>query len=682
MTYVSGNIARTSNLLLSQIGIGNIGRTNLSLFRSTTQLSTGRAILRPSDDIVKTAAIIELDERLERSAQTRKNLDFAEAQVNALDNGLSQVADLLEQARSIALTQISEGSDADERSAQSVVVQSILDSMFSVTNQEGVSGFIFGGSTPGRQPIEEMLGSYRMRSSRTNLRPDTPGLGAVPITIGTPEAVRGLRGEVLGKVDLQPQLTDDTRLADLQGGRGLGVASGSVSFSFDGGAPRQVDLTQADTIGDVIDAIEAEIREFETDSGQTVLGPGGVAISGTSIAIDSPFGALTFSDVSGGVVARDLGLVETAEADFDPVRSVGADLAPKVTTSTRVDQLAAVGTALGAIRISNNGQSVDVDLAGAETIGEIKSRIESAGLGVSVRVNDDGTGIDIVNEVAAGSAQALSISEIDGNNGTAEALGIRTFSASTRASDLNFGRGVRVADGHPDPQYNRDFVITVDDAAGTPLEISIDLTPADLTTMGNIRDVINQQINAQLTAAGRPATDLEVTIEPTTNGLVFSQDPAITAGAGGPLEITRRNNSLAAIDLGITGGTWNAATSTYEGTDTAKVRVESVFTHLLDLRTALENDDDFGMQLAVESLEDAIDEVTKSRALVGGYAQRIEKQITRQEDRQVLDEQVRTTLRDVDFAQAASEYSLLQVQLQAGLQTAAISGQLTLLNYL
>jgi flagellin-like hook-associated protein FlgL len=307
MTYVSGNIARTSNLLLSQIGIGNIGRTNLSLFRSTTQLSTGRAILRPSDDIVKTAAIIELDERLERSAQTRKNLDFAEAQVNALDNGLSQVADLLEQARSIALTQISEGSDADERSAQSVVVQSILDSMFSVTNQEGVSGFIFGGSTPGRQPIEEMLGSYRMRSSRTNLRPDTPGLGAVPITIGTPEAVRGLRGEVLGKVDLQPQLTDDTRLADLQGGRGLGVASGSVSFSFDGGAPRQVDLTQADTIGDVIDAIEAEIREFETDSGQTVLGPGGVAISGTSIAIDSPFGALTFSDVSGGVVARTSG---------------------------------------------------------------------------------------------------------------------------------------------------------------------------------------------------------------------------------------------------------------------------------------------------------------------------------------------------------------------------------------
>ena len=225
-------------------------------------------------------------------------------------------------------------------------------------------------------------------------------------------------------------------------------------------------------------------------------------------------------------------------------------------------------------------------------------------------------------------------------------------------------------------------MLTVDDAAGTPLEIPIDLTPSDVTTIGNIADVINQQIDAALTAAGRATTDLRVDIESTTNGLVFVQDPAITAGSGDALQIARKNNSLAAIDLGITDGTWDDATSRWVGTDKAQVRVESVFTHLIDLRTSLENNDEFGMQLAVESLEDAIDEVTKTRALVGGYAKRIEGQITRQEDRQVLDEQVRTTLRDVDFAQAASEYSLLQVQLQAGLQTAAISGQLTLLNFL
>jgi len=301
---------------------------------------------------------------------------------------------------------------------------------------------------------------------------------------------------------------------------------------------------------------------------------------------------------------------------------------------------------------------------------------------VSVRINTDGTGIDIINEVAAGSSQALSISEVSGNNDTAALLGIRTFSAATRASDLNFGKGVRVADGHPEARFNTDFVLTIDDAAGTPLEISIDLSPADTTTIGNIASVINAQINTALTAAGRPTTDLRVDIESTTNGLVFVQDPAITAGSGDALAIERRNNSLAAIDLGLMDGTWDAATNRYVGTDKSQVRVESVFTHLIDLRTALENDDDFGMQLAIESLESALDEVTTTRALVGGYARRIGDQIIRQEDRTVLDEQVRTNLRDVDFTQAASEFSLLQVQLQAGLQTVAISGQLTLLNFL
>ena len=682
MSFISGNIARAPNLLLSRIGINNIGRTNVSLFRSSTRLSTGLSLLRPSDDIVKAAAITTLDDRLERSAQTRKNLQFAESQINALDGGLAEVTDLLQQAKSIALTQISEGASADERQAESIVIQSLINSMFNVANKSGVAGYVFGGATPGRQPVNGFHGSYRISTGNSGLLPDTPGLGQVPITVRSPEAVRGVPGVVLGKVDLQPQLTADTRLDDLRGGRQLGVTSGSLEYSFGGGASQQIDLTGADTVGDVIDAIEASLLQYETDNEVDILGPGGVAVSGTSIAIDSPFGNLVFADVSGGVVAQDLGLVTSATATFGPARAAGGGLSPKVTTTTRVDQLGAVGSSLGSILIRNNGQSAEVDLSGAETVGEIRSRIEAAGLGVRVRINDDGDGIDVINEVAGGSSRALSISEVDGNNNTAGMLGIRTFSGQTRIDDLNFGRGVGVASGHSDSHFNVDFVLTVDDAAGTPLEIEIDLSPGDLTTIGNVVSVMESQIDAALTAAGRPTSDLDVSIGTTDNGIVFTQDPSITAGAGGPLEVERRNNSLAAINLGLLDGSWDATASRFVGTDKAEVRVDSVFTHLTDLREALENNDDFGMELAVNALDDVLDDVTKTRALVGGYSRRISQQKTRQEDREVLDEQVRSQLRDVDFAQAASEFSLLQVQLQAGLQTAAISGQLTLLNFL
>jgi flagellin-like hook-associated protein FlgL len=682
MSYFPSGIARAPSFLLSKISTSSLGRTNLAMFRTTSELSTGRSLLRPSDDLVKAAAVAELDDRLERSAQVRKNLEFAQASVNGLDSGLSEVTDLLEQAKGIALSQISEGSDADERSAQAVVIQSIIDSMFGVSNRKGVSGYVFGGATPGRQPVDSMLGSFRIGTGSGGLLPDTAGLGQVPITIRSPEAVRGIPGVVLGKVDLEPQLTEETRLDDLRGGRRLGITAGQMEYSFAGGPTQTIDLSNTDTIGDVIDAIEASLLQYEEDNDVEVLGPGGIAVSGTSIAIDSPFGNLVFADVEGGVVAKDLGLVTDASSLFGPARASGADLAPRVTTSTRVDQLGAVGASLGAIRVTNNGQTAEIDLAGAETIGEIKSRIEGAGLGLRVRVNADGDGIDIINEVAGGSARALSIAEVDGNNNTAAMLGIKTFAAQSRVSDLNHGRGVSIANGHTDPHFNVDFVITVDDAAGVPLDIKIDLSPEDLTTVGNVVEVMQDQIDAALTAAGRPTTDLRVSIGTTDNGIVLTQSAAITAGAGGPLEVTRRNNSLAAIDLGLVDGTWDATESRWVGSDRGKVRVDSVFTHLIDLRESLEGNDEFGMQLATESLDVILDDVTQTRALVGGYAKRIERQMTRQEDREVLDEQVRSTLRDVDFAKAATEFSLLQVQLQAGLQTAALQGQLTLLNFL
>lgn len=682
MAFISGSIARAPNLLLSRIGINNIARTNLSLFNSSRRLSTGVSLLRPSDDIVRAAAVTTLNDRLDRSAQTRKNLQFAQSQVDALDSGLAEVTDLLQQAKGIGLTQISEGADAGERASQAVVINTLINSMYGVVNRQGVAGYVFGGTTPGRQPVDEFLGSYLFRTGSDGLKPDTRGIGQVPITVRSPKAVSGIPGVVLGKVDLQPQLTADTRLEDLRGGRRLGITSGTLEYTFDGGEVQSIDLTNADTVGDVIDAINASLLAYEDANDVSVLGSGGVSISGTSISIDSPNGDLVFADVSGGVVAQDLGLVTTSTATFGPARSAGADLSPKVTMSTPIDKLDALGSSLGTILIRNNGQSAQIDLSGAETVGDIKSLIESAGLGVRVRINADGDGIDVINEVAGGSSRALSISEVSGNNDTASMLGIRTFSSETRIDDLNFGRGVEVVSGNSDPHFNVDFVITVDDAAGTPLDIEIDLSPGDMTTIGNVVSVMESQIDAALTAAGRPTSDLDVSIGTTDNGIVLTQDASITAGSGGPLEITRRNNSLAAIQLGLTDGAWDSASNAFVGADKAEVRVDSVFTHLIDLKEALENNDDFGMQLAVNDLDEVLDDVTKTRALVGGYAQRIERQKARQEDREVLDQQIRSKLRDVDFAQAASEFSLLQVQLQAGLQTTAISGQLTLLNFL
>jgi flagellin-like hook-associated protein FlgL len=60
----------------------------------------------------------------------------------------------------------------------------------------------------------------------------------------------------------------------------------------------------------------------------------------------------------------------------------------------------------------------------------------------------------------------------------------------------------------------------------------------------------------------------------------------------------------------------------------------------------------------------------------------VDEEVIRQEDRQILDETIRSSLRDVDYAAASTRFAQLQLQLQAGLSVAAQSQQLTLLNFL
>jgi flagellin-like hook-associated protein FlgL len=672
-SFVPG-LNRVPDLLIRQTSLSSITRVNASLFTVQNKLSTGLDLTRPSEDPVRAAAIAELDENLERSAQRMRNLEVSEGALNVLDTALGEATNLAQEARSLALAQLSAGSSTDERRAQATVVNSMIDSLLRISNRESLVGYIFGGTEPGREPIEEFNGAYRFVGGiGSGLTPDLSTGRSIPVTLGAANAVGAVSGRVQGAVDLQPALTDDTRLDDLRGARNLGIGEGSIEIEIGAAVPLSVDLSGAETIGDVTDLIAAAIIDYETLNGVSILGPNGVGLDGGSITVDA-LQPVEFSDVPGSTAATDLGLVGTPTGRFDPLNASGVDLRPALTLRTPVNALRGLAAPLGSITVSNNGVSRDIDLSGAESVGEIKSLIESANLGVRVSVNDDGTGINIISELSTASDRALSISETGGGTLTATALGIRSFARETRIEDMNFGRGVEVLSENADPALDVDFEIELGDG----FTIAIDLNPADMTTIGSVIDTVNEQIDAALTAAGRPTTDASVGLADGANGLVVNQDGAIT----GAVTINQRNNSPAAIQLGLTGGSWDAGSNRWQGEDTATVRVESLFTHLIDLRNALEGDDTFGMSLAADGVNDSARRLTQSRALVGGFAQRVSNEQTREQERNAVDTQVRGGLRDADFAEAATEFAQLQTQLEASLRVAGLSGQLNLLSFL
>ncbi|HEX8878295.1 MAG TPA: flagellin [Phycisphaerales bacterium] len=681
MTYIPANVARVPNLLRTNLSLGNISRTQLSLLDVQNQLSTGKEISRPSDDPVRYAGIQVLARRQAQSAQVQRNLSNAAASLGVLDNALSEVNDVALQAKQIALSQVNSISTSSERASQAVIVNQLINGLVKTANREGVSGYVFGGSSPGTPPLQQINGGYQFMAQGNGLLADLGYADTVPITLGPSAGIGSTSARVKGDVDLNPNLTASAKLSTLNGARGLGVSLGTVQFAFNGGPTATVDLAGADTVQDVITKLTNAIRSYETTNSVTVLAGAGVTVNGDRLQINvAAAGSLQISDVGKGITAQDLGIAAT----FTPASPNGSGVDPTLTWTTPISALAGVTGALGSVRVNHLGRSTVVDLSTATTLQDVKSALESKNVGIRVEIDPSGKGINVLSDVSTSSAMALSIEEVTGNNSTATRLGIRTFAPTTPLSVFNNGKGVQVVDnvtnpasGLVDPELNYDFKITLGNTP-TAAVVKVDLRPQDLTNVQTVINRINSEIASQLPGQGLLATDLVAQLADGANGITLVQNNTFTQ----PVKVEQANNSTAGTQLGLVGGTYNGATSTFVGTDTAKVRTDNLVTYLMDLRDALQTNSVSGIQLAGENIDRIIGLISETRGMVGGFAQRVDFASKIEDDRNAIDTKVRSELEDVDYTSAATRFSLLQTQLSASLQTTARAQSTSLLDFL
>jgi flagellin-like hook-associated protein FlgL len=279
-------------------------------------------------------------------------------------------------------------------------------------------------------------------------------------------------------------------------------------------------------------------------------------------------------------------------------------------------------------------------------------------LGVRVESADSGARLNFINELSGG---RMSIGEVGGGT-TATELGVRTLAAWTRLEDFNDGLGVQETAGNPDPADNLDFRITLKDSS----TLDVDLDGA--ATVQDVLDAING-------AAGIAGAPIVAGLASDGNGITISDG---SAGAGDTI-VSSLNRSFAAEDLGLLGSTSGA---TMTGADRASVAVESVFSHLIDLRTALEADDERGITLAAGKFDADVSRLAEARAQIGVRSRRVADGQFREEDLRVQDMSLRSQVQDLDYTEASLRFSTLRQQLQAGLLTARQVTSLTLLDFL
>jgi len=209
--------------------------------------------------------------------------------------------------------------------------------------------------------------------------------------------------------DLQPALDRSTPLASLR--QGQGIQPGSIAITDRAGNTATVDLSQAVTVGDVIDAISAT-------SGVNVTATVNSTQRDLTIVDDNaaPVQNLTIADVGGTTTARDLGL-----AVDRPGPIVGLPLHPQLTSTTSLNLLyGGRGVPLGAIHITNGTQETDIDLSTAHTMGDVLRAINTSTAGVQATCNTNGTAL----QVRSTNASTVAVVTEVGGSQSAAALGL------------------------------------------------------------------------------------------------------------------------------------------------------------------------------------------------------------------------------------------------------------------
>ena len=365
------------------------------------------------------------------------------------------------------------------------------------------------------------------------------------------------------------------------------------------------------------------------------------------LIIDIPAGSsMTVDD---GGTAADLGIQGTWDTAG---LNIAASLDARLTEHSTVQSLE---LNLGMIRIENIGQQHDLDLSSAETIGDVMRMIEDLDIGVRMEISDSGNTLQMLNEV---SGSSMSIGEVGGGS-TATQLGIRSMQRSTLLADFNDGYGVDTVEGLSDLR------ITLRDGSSFEVDLS------DAVHVGDVIDAIDAA--ASLAFGDPPPVSIGLAAD--GNGIELVD---ATVGAG-RLVIESRNGSLAPEQLGLLGST-NA--STYTGEDRSRVAVESVFSHLMDLRSAMLSGDEGAVSRLIQKLEEDIERAAGARAEAGHRSRMVSDAMGRFESRNIDDETLRSQLRDVDFTEASMRFAALQQQLQASLATTARLSSLSLMDFL
>ena len=132
--------------------IRDVDRTQAQMLDSQNRVSTGRAILRPSDDPEAMSDILRLHADKSEALQYQRNVEFGKSRLEFTDTALDSLQSMLERVRTLGLSAIGAQTHRDAFVAE---VEGLRDQFLGTVNTSFQGRFLFGGSDGDTLPFQK-----------------------------------------------------------------------------------------------------------------------------------------------------------------------------------------------------------------------------------------------------------------------------------------------------------------------------------------------------------------------------------------------------------------------------------------------------------------------------------------------------------------------------------------------
>ncbi len=355
---------------------------------------------------------MQLKQIIAQNTQFQTNVQSNQAILSTTDSTLSNIFSSISNIQSLALSVSGTTATNSQRQAAADQVAQTISQLIDIGNQQFDGRYLFGGSDTTTPPFSINNG-YVQYNGNENSQSSYSDLNQLFSTNVDGNAVFGtLSPGVQGTSDLNPVVTANTPLAELNGGQG--IAAGSISIS-DGSHTSTIDLSGASTVGDVAQLIEAN-----PPAGRKVTVD--ITPTGLNVSLDAAGGGnLTINEVGGGTTAADLGILQT---QIVSTQVTGSDLNPQLTLTTPLNDI--LGTRAAATLVSpgaNNDLEITAATPGTEANGVAVSFVANPAISEgNETVAYDSTSKTLTFQIAAGFTNANDIVRTLNNDPAAGAL--------------------------------------------------------------------------------------------------------------------------------------------------------------------------------------------------------------------------------------------------------------------